>query len=430
MTVNNNSYFFDGQWITEPSNYQQNYNQDPSGSIDPNQPMPPFDPGFDPNDPAGMAAKFEKMLKWAEANNININACSVIMQFLQNMGNNYPTGQNRVIFEAAMQSDITSSDMSMCQKIVDMVIDNIFYSASGTQAQIEAATLAQVTALVNSLAGISQFGNWLPDLYQSANARLADLQGWMDAQFDSSGNRILDKNTWLIFAEGDWAEFMMNTNTDSWVNGYYEEQIQQIMKLKDPSLIYMMLMMLLLGRDDDGETDLGGLGSLTSRETTFAQQIKQMLTDFTAAGNQWTAASASDFFKQLNAFKIRIDNDPAFASIRAQADASINSFFNQTDANGNTFEQDYSKGDMTDLTNALNKLMPDPTSPNPPSDFYTQAVQNLQNLASGVTGMSQVTGQSVSEAQGVQQQREGAISAVFKGINDLLSAITNNSRPS
>jgi hypothetical protein len=427
MTTTNNTYYYDGMFVTEPGSYQANYGDNSSGPIDPNAPMPPFDPSFDPNDPRGMAAKLEKMIKWAEANNMNINACSTILTFLENMGAHYPTGNNRIVFEAAMQNDITAGDASMCEKMINIAIDNIFYSASGSKSQIEATTLAQVTALVSNLAGFSQLGNWLPDLYQAASFRLANLQSWMDAQFDSSGNRILNKDTWLIFATGDWANFLQNTNTDAWIDGYYHQEILQILNSKDASLIYIMLIVLLLDRDDDGESDLGGLGGLMHREGDFASQIKQMLAKFSSSGNQWKPQDAGDFFKLLNDFKIHIDNDPAFADIKSQADASINFFFNQTDpTTGKTFEQLYTSGDTTDLATAMNKLMPDPSSPSAPSDFYTTALQDMQDMASGMTGMSQVTGQNVSQVQGTQQQREAAIGAGFKVFTDLENTINQN----
>ncbi len=393
--------------------------------FDPNDKDFPFDPEFDPNNVKKMIWQIQQMIAWMKANNMNLNAVPKLLAFFQSMGEQWSnmSVEDRAKLSATLGSLLSANGQDLCKLLIDAMVQGAYYrNGGGDNGRAEARKVAK--DLMDLFAGYSYIDNpWFQKFFDSAR--------WAYDHIDS----LIDKMSyerWTIGYEGRWGRFWNDSNGDNWINQFYQQQIADIMKLGNPELIVFMLMNLMLNRDDDGQTALGGLGSVNERLTVYVDKIRKLSADF-RSGN-WTESKAKEFCETLEDLGFLIDNNPNLDAIKGQINGAIGFFMNAEvpvgDGTFTTVGELMKKGDFGKIAKFFNDQMPKPDVLDGQWEFYNGANQSLSDMGSAVSGISQLTGQTMNTMQGTNQQREAFISAYLKGLTDLMSRISSNSRAS
>lgn len=386
--------------------------------FDPNEPKFPFDSSFDPNNVKAMLRKLQEMINWMKANNMNLNAVPGFLAFFENMGAAWKdmSVEDRAKLTSTLDQLLSADGQSICKMIIDAMVQGAFYKSGGDK---EAAK--QMAAdLMNMFAGYSYIDNpWFQRFYDAAK--------WAYEHVDNLKPGV-SYDRWVIGFENQWGRFFNESNADLFINFIYQQQIAEIMKLGNPELIVLMLMNLMVNRDDDAQTALGGLGSISERLTKYVDKIRDLSAQF-RAGN-WSEKSAKEFCEALEDLGFLIDNNPNLDGIKGQVSGALGYFLNFKDGRYSTesIGQLMEKGNFAKIAEILNAQMPNPSQPDNSWEFYNGANQSLSDLGSAISSISQLTGQTMNTMQGTNQQREGLISAYLKGLTDLMSRINNNSR--
>ncbi|MBS0616251.1 MAG: hypothetical protein JSR58_06860 [Verrucomicrobia bacterium] len=379
-------------------------------AFDPNAKKPNFNTKFDPNNIKAMMWQIEQMIAWMKANNMNLNAIPEFLAFFESMGKEWAnmSPENRAKMTQMLNGLLSADGQSICKMIIDAMVQGAFYRNGGN---IDAARQT-AKDLMNLFAGYSYIDNpWFQRFYEAAKwafEHVGDLKPGITYE------------EWVIAYEGQWGRFLNKSNGDDWINAFYKMQIAEILKLGNPELIVLMLMMLMVNRDDDAQTALGGLGDLTDRMSGYVEKIRALTAKF-RSGN-WTAEDAQKFCEGLDKLGFLIDNNPNLDGIKATINGSLGFFLNYNTGNG-TIGDLMKKGDWKGIADFMNSQAPG-------SPFYTGANQALSDIGTAISSISQLTGQTMNTMQGTNQQREGLISAFLKGLTDLMSRINNNSRAS
>ncbi len=386
--------------------------------FNPNDKDPNFNTEFDPKNVQKMMWQIQQMIAWMKANNMNLNAIPEFLAFFESMGEQWKniSAEDRAKLMGTLNNLLSADGQSICKMLIDAMVQGAFYRDGKDAAKQTAQDL------MNLFAGYSYIDNpWFQRFYESAK--------WAYEHVDEL-KPGMSFEKWAIGYEGQWGRFLNQSNGDLWINMFYQQQIAEIMKLGNPELIVLMLMNLMINRDDDGQTALGGLGGVSERLTVYVDKIRNLSAQFRAG--DWNEAKAKEFCETLEDIGFLLDNNPNLDAIKGQVNGALSFFLNFTDPSisKDSIGDLMLKKDFATIAKILQSQVPDPTKPNNSWEFYNNGNQSISDLGSAVSSISQLTGQTMNTMQGTNQQREGFISAYLKGLTDLMSRINNNSKAS
>jgi hypothetical protein len=363
----------------------------------PSAPDFPFDPSFDPNDFDGMLRKLQAMIAWMRANGGNVNAIPVFFEFLVNMGKQYGSMSidHQKLLNKTLGDFLHSGSVSFGDMMIQFLVQFKFYESGGDK-DVTRKYLADLIAMLSPIASQNP---WLQDLLNAANSMTGPkgkLEIWMN-----DPTKPANEKDFLIIMQGVLGFFMQKVDLTSWVNSYYSDLISRIMQMKNPELVFYMLLALLIDRSDDQITDMGGLAAIIQRMRDMGADITQITAMFRGT---FTADSAKDFVEKLKTLRLQFANDPALDdATRASALAQIDSILNVPVDGGGTLQQLYdqcaAKKDFTALSTILNRINSQPTIP-----AFQTIVSALSSLGSTTTNFSLIMTQKVQQAQANLEQ--------------------------
>lgn len=408
--------------------------------VDPNDPMKwdtsiPTNKDGTPN-VTEILDRLRKMLEYLNVGNpMSFNTLTAIGIFMMNLSNNSVWSQLSPNDKAQISAflnynNILSNGDSLTDLISKAIIEGYHIQNGGDPAKT-AAFVNYIQQLITNFAPDSMENPWILDLTISLDKEINVSPQFPRGESDFDTFAFgLGLKVEKIFTNSQYAQ----TVTD-FFNDWRKEQIKEIYaKTSDPFLIYIMLLMLLFGQNNDDEMQIDGRGNLVNTASKYGQDINHIYDIF--GKGHFNADSAKQFFDLLNQFNTHC-GDARFANISPQIKTVYDAFFSTDPATGiiipgsnppmtvGQVYQIYMKQtppDYNSLAMDLNTLqpgIPDPGSTTPPvtPPQYTSAINDLQQAISSITGFSQT---QTTQTQQLIGTEEKLLTLLTTGLNSLI----------
>jgi hypothetical protein len=380
-----------------------------------------------------MVEKLRVMLKYASTYDpMNFNLISNISAYMVNIagvwGELSPTSQN--IVQTLMGSPIVlaGSQTTLGAFLAQGLSEGMFYLTNGDREK----TYKFINLLYTTINPLANTSPWLTDLRDHLASVMQDLPAWMVDHTKAGGGADMTFPEFLFKNGLRWEGLLLNDSTmTSFFSAWRKRQIDTIMgSTKDPFLLYMQLVMLLFGTNDDRQMQVGGVGKTIDALSKMGGKISEALNLFRSkqAGAPWTAADAIAFYQQIDTLQ-SLSKDARFASIQPQLKQVCDWFMsNLTNTSGLSIgllykswkgypDTDPQKAVVAEqISSSLNSILPSG------STIFTQYTTSLSNLQTGVTAVtngSQVMAQTVQFMEGLSEKELAMLSGSLSSWTDV-----------
>ena len=215
----------------------------------------------------------------------------------------------------------------------------------------------------------------------------------------------------------------------------------------DPFVLFVMILMVLFGENDDMGTQVGGSGKLLDRLSQLGQQVNTMMNQFQAGS--FTGTSAKTFFDEMSSFA-NLFRDQRLASAFPQVMMVYNNFFSTNTSTGNPIVTTVAetiggttypvgtpigaiyaacqkeaaanpndKNPYAALADAMNNFYPNPSNPTSVTPGYQTINQDISQLNSSVTSVSNLTTQQAQTVTSLIEKLQAMLSASLSEITDV-----------